>query len=52
MRGFLTQISNPKVVVFFGSLFVAMLPSEVPGCEISGSAITVLVSPSTAVHTL
>lgn len=31
LRGFLTQISNPKVVVFFGSIFVAMLPSEAPG---------------------
>ena len=31
LRGFLTQISNPKVVVFFGSIFVAMLPGEVPG---------------------
>jgi threonine/homoserine/homoserine lactone efflux protein len=31
LRGFLTQISNPKVAVFFGSIFVAMLPSEVPG---------------------
>jgi threonine/homoserine/homoserine lactone efflux protein len=30
MRGFLTQISNPKVAVFFGSIFVAMLPSDVP----------------------
>jgi RhtB (resistance to homoserine/threonine) family protein len=31
LRGFLTQLSNPKVVVFFGSLFVAMLPSDMPG---------------------
>ena len=31
LRGFLTQISNPKVVVFFGSIFVAMLPREAPG---------------------
>jgi RhtB (resistance to homoserine/threonine) family protein len=30
VRGFLTQISNPKVVVFFGSIFIAMLPTDVP----------------------
>lgn len=30
VRGVLTQIANPKVVVFFGSIFVAMLPREVP----------------------
>ncbi len=30
IRGFLTQISNPKVSVFFGSIFVAMLPASVP----------------------
>jgi threonine/homoserine/homoserine lactone efflux protein len=29
-RGFLVQIGNPKVVVFFGSIFVAMLPAEIP----------------------
>jgi RhtB (resistance to homoserine/threonine) family protein len=29
LQGFLTQISNPKVVVFFGSIFVAMLPQDV-----------------------
>ena len=28
MQGFLTQISNPKVVVFFGSIFVSMLPAH------------------------
>jgi threonine/homoserine/homoserine lactone efflux protein len=31
LRGFLTQISNPKVAVFFGSIFVAILPKDVPG---------------------
>jgi RhtB (resistance to homoserine/threonine) family protein len=30
VRGVLTQIANPKVAVFFGSIFVAMLPREVP----------------------
>lgn len=30
LRGFLTQIANPKVVVFFASIFMSMLPSEVP----------------------
>jgi threonine/homoserine/homoserine lactone efflux protein len=30
LRGFLTQVGNPKVVVFFGSIFVAMLPADVP----------------------
>lgn len=29
--GVLTQLSNPKVAVFFGSIFVALLPSVVPG---------------------
>jgi threonine/homoserine/homoserine lactone efflux protein len=31
LRGFLTQISNPKVAVFFGSIFVAIMPKDVPG---------------------
>jgi threonine/homoserine/homoserine lactone efflux protein len=30
VKGFLTQISNPKVAVFFGSIFIAMLPANVP----------------------
>ncbi len=30
MKGFLTQLSNPKVAVFFGSIFIAMLPGDVP----------------------
>lgn len=30
LKGFLTQLSNPKVAVFFGSIFFAMLPDRVP----------------------
>lgn len=29
-RGFWVQISNPKVMVFFGSIFIAMLPATPP----------------------
>ncbi len=30
LKGMLTQVSNPKAAVFFGSIFIAMLPSTVP----------------------
>ncbi|MFO1123774.1 MAG: LysE family transporter [Hyphomicrobiales bacterium] len=29
LRGLFTQLSNPKVMVFFGSIFIAMLPAHV-----------------------
>lgn len=29
-RGFWTQLANPKVAIFFGSIFVALLPRVVP----------------------
>jgi len=31
LRGYLTQVSNPKVVVFFASIFMSMLPNDMPG---------------------
>jgi len=31
LRALVLQMSNPKVVVFFGSIFVALLPAEAPG---------------------
>jgi threonine/homoserine/homoserine lactone efflux protein len=30
LQGFFCQISNPKVAVFFGSIFIALLPAQVP----------------------
>ncbi len=30
LKGMITQVSNPKAAVFFGSIFIAMLPSVVP----------------------
>ena len=45
-QGFLTNISNPKAVVFFGSIFTALVPSHLPAW---GIAIAVLVPPLLAV---
>ena len=45
-QGFLTNISNPKAVVFFGSIFTALVPSHLPAWGIS---IAVLVPPLLAV---
>jgi len=39
-RGLLIQISNPKVVVFYGSIFFALLPSQAP---LWVMAVTVLI---------
>jgi len=30
LKGLVTQVSNPKAAVFFGSIFIALLPSAVP----------------------
>lgn len=39
LRGYLTQISNPKVMVFFASIMLSMLPHEVP----VGTSIALLI---------
>jgi threonine/homoserine/homoserine lactone efflux protein len=33
--GLLTQLSNPKVPVFFGAVFVGILPADITGAEIA-----------------
>ncbi len=30
LQGFFCQIANPKVAVFFGSIFIALLPAQIP----------------------
>ena len=44
LRGFLTQLANPKVVVFFGSIFVAMLPKEISGWMVAALIVMVTVN--------
>ncbi len=31
MRALLLQLSNPKIMVFFGSIFLSVLPQSMPG---------------------
>ena len=44
LRGLLIQISNPKVAVFFGSIFIAMLPREVPAWMILALIVIVTLN--------
>ena len=50
MRGFLTQLANPKVVVFFGSIFIAMLPASVPLWMTAGADCHRQLQRSVVVH--
>jgi threonine/homoserine/homoserine lactone efflux protein len=42
--GFLTQIANPKVIVFFGSIFVALLPAQPPLWAIAATLAIVFIN--------
>src|SRR5262245_57456087 len=43
-RGVLIQISNPKVVVFFGSIFFALLPASPPLWVMAAAVLIVFVN--------
>jgi len=43
-RGLLIQIANPKVVVFFGSIFFALLPSQAPLWAMIAAVLIVFVN--------
>jgi threonine/homoserine/homoserine lactone efflux protein len=43
-RGFLVQIANPKVVVFFGSIFFALLPAQAPLWAMVAAVVIVFVN--------
>jgi threonine/homoserine/homoserine lactone efflux protein len=43
-QGFLIQIANPKVVVFFGSIFFALLPSQSPLWVMLAAVLIVFVN--------
>jgi len=48
-RGYLASITNPKAAVFFGSIFVAVLPTHAPGW-VYGTAVVLLALLSAAWH--
>jgi threonine/homoserine/homoserine lactone efflux protein len=43
-RGLLIQIGNPKVVVFFGSIFFALLPASAPLWVLAAAVLIVFVN--------
>jgi threonine/homoserine/homoserine lactone efflux protein len=42
--GLLTQLANPKVIVFFGSIFFALLPADAPGWVYFASVLIVFTN--------
>lgn len=49
--GFLTNITNPKSALFFGSVFAASFPAE-PGVALQISAVAIIVVNALCWHTL
>jgi threonine/homoserine/homoserine lactone efflux protein len=42
--GSITQLANPKVVVFFGSIFVALLPAHAPAWVYVAAVVIVFIN--------
>ena len=41
LRALLLQLSNPKIMVFFGSIFLSLLPAQSPGW-MDGAALAIV----------
>jgi threonine/homoserine/homoserine lactone efflux protein len=41
LRALLLQVSNPKIMVFFGSIFLSLLPAQSPGW-LDGAALAIV----------
>ena len=43
LRALLLQMSNPKIMVFFGSIFLSLLPAQSPGW-LDGAALAIVAA--------